>query len=353
MSYISASTSDLLLLALIALTLSGCARSGPEGDLDEYVQKLERVLEQGVHPLSGREVPKLPDGRELRREFDSGAIDIVEFLQIDRCELQQLVAERNSSLGKLAGPSQRLVYEVNFLGAGVACLDAIGEDYPELADALAEVLASKRERLPALIWQGTLGGEEFRRFWRFGNQSLPQRFDSDGSLLLALGNLTSDVERWLAGDYRIESARLESQLETIGRGNGGVQIRAWMLLANKLDVASTIMRDRLARRPLCFEGMHPPAANIFDRVVRDVFIGKIQPWAARLNSRYYEVFPPVRRLEMLLADGEPGAYSVWRQTRDRQLAYATAALARHAEALGPLFDQCELGPAGMREANGE
>ncbi len=92
----------------------------------------------------------------------------------------------------------------------------------------------------------------------------------------------------------------------------------------------------------------PPAADILDNVVRDVLIGEIQPWVARLNSRYYELFPRIRQLELLLSAGEPPAYAHWRSERDEHLDYATRAPARHAEALMPVFDQCELGPAAMR-----
>jgi len=334
-----------LIPVFMCILLSGCGAGGPEADLDEYIDKLSRVLEQPEDATNGRVMPRLPAVRDLRREAPTESISILEFLQIRQCELQQLVAARNSSLGKLARPSQRLVYQLNFLRTGEACLARMGESHPELSAILARALEQKRQQLPEFIWQATLGGEEFRSFWRFGGGSLPPTFDSDGTLSPALEQLLEDARRWLRGDYRVDEARLERLLGRIADGNGGVQLRAWMQLSNKLSTASAIVDARLARRPLCFKEMHPPAADIFYTVVKEVFVRRIQVWAATLNSRYYELFPVIRRFEELLAPGEPPAYGACRAARDEALSHAMLALKRHVTSLHPAMDQCKLMPA--------
>ena len=246
-----------------------------------------------------------------------------------------------------------MVYEIDFLRTGEKCLELIGDDHPKLTTTLKSALQQKKHELPALIWQATLGGEEFRDFWKFGSRPLPERFDSDGALILALHQLEQETGRWLAGDYRIDAARLEHQLHVVRQGNGGVQLRAWSELSNRLDMATEILRARRARRPLCFKGMHTPTADIFGNVVREVFIERIQAWSARLDARYYEVFPEVRRLERQLTAGEPAAYRTWRLDRDASLHDRRAALARHVEALRPFLVQCNLMPvAGARGGPG-
>lgn len=331
----------------VCLLLGACAPNGPGEILDAYNTRLARVLAQDLPQVSAHRIPKLPAVRELRIEFPRETVNLFEFLQLRDCALGQLVAARNSSLGIMAKPSQRLVYELNFLRVGGQCVDLIRKDHPELAASLAKVIAHKREQLPRMIWQATLGGEEFRSFWQFGSGALPERFDSDGSLLLALKQLDEEIASWLDGDYRVDAEQLESQLDRIRHGQGGVLLRAWMTLSNNLDVASQVLADRQSRRPLCFKGMHPHVADIFDTVVKELFIRKIQAWAARLSARSFQLFPAVRKVEDRLTAAEPPAYANWRKQRDARLVYANEALVRHVKVLKPLLSQCKLIPQGF------
>lgn len=344
-SFTSASTFSRTFLLLTLSALAGCSETGPAAELSDYVQRLERVLEQGAHPFGERDFPRLPAVRDIRLEPDRENIDILEFLRIGRCELQQLVAERNSNLGRLAEPSQRLVYELNFIRFGNACLEAITADYPELATDLAAILDRKRESLPVAIWQATLGGDEFRAFWKTSSASLPATFESDSALLLALAQLTDDIRGWMSGATSIDSSRLESQLDSIRRGNAGVLMRAWATIDNRLETANQVVADRLVRRPLCFDGMSNPKAAILDTVVREHFVRDVQGWAAALSTRTYEMFPRIRALEAQLVEVEPPAYRSWRADRDAFLERSTGALARHVAALEPLMRQCDLLPA--------
>ncbi len=329
---------------LLALCLAACSSSGPSADLAEYLTRLERVLEQESHRGAEASFPRLPTVRELRLEAAEATFDILDFLRIRQCELHLVVAERNSSLGRLARPSQRLVYELDFLRLGDDCLDAIRDDHPDLADDLARVLESKRDKLPVAIWQATLGGGEFRDFWEAGSGPLPQQFEEDTALLLSLQQLGADIQRWREGDYTVDSARLEGQLDVIRRGSGGRQLLAWSTIHNTLKAASNVVRDRIKRRPLCFDGMQNPKADILDAVIREWFVGRVQQWAAGLNARYYGQWPVIRALEAQLADVQPPAYVLWRNKRDMFIDDARGALAGHVDALRPLLEQCRILP---------
>ena len=331
-------------LLLLGLWLAGCSASGPSADLTEYLTRLERVLDQRSQRVAENSFPRLPAVRALRLEPAQENIELLDFLRLRRCELQQVVAERNSSLGRLARPSQRLVHEIDFLRLGDACLEAIRDDYPELAADLQRVLASKRADLPVAIWQATVGGEEFRDFWQARSGPLPLAFEEDSALLQSLEQLSGDIQRWRAGDYTVDSTRLEHQLDVIRRGSGGQQLLAWSKIHNSLNAASNVVRDRIERRPLCFKGMQTPKANILNTVIREWFIGRVQRWAAGLNARYYEEWPVVRALEGQLADVQPSAYVQWREQRDTFIEQARGALAGHVEALRPLLEACQLLP---------
>jgi len=334
-----------ILIVLVLLLAAGCTRQGPAGDLDTYIDKLSRVLDQPVPDITQVAIPRLPDARNLRVDFHHETINILQFLEIRDCELGHLVAERNSVLGKVAVPSQRLVYEINLLRTGDACLKVLGKDHSKLAGKLKRELEDTRRDLPRYIWQATLGSPEFRQFWHYGAAPLPAGFGSDDAVITALRRLDGDAGRWLSGDYEVDSDRLEQTLDVIRGGDAGLQLRAWETLGQKLDTATAILDARLARRPLCFKGMHPRSADIFGTVVQEMFIGRVQPWTAKLNRHYYQLFPEIRNLERTLAPGEPAAYSAWRKARDASLAQAIASIVRHVNSLQPLLTQCNLIPA--------
>lgn len=302
------------------------------------------MLDEQVPPASKSDMPRLPRERYLKQRFPAESINLLQFLEIRDCELGHLVAERNSVLGRVAVPSQRLVYDINFLRTGEACIKLVGKAHPELAATITKEMAVKQRQLPNVIWQAILGGPEFRKFWRFGGSPLPAIMPSQADVLLAIRQLDQDAERWLNGDYRVDESRFEHQLDVIRGGDGGLQLRAWETLEGKFDAADAILAAREARRPLCFPGMHPPAANIFGNVVQEMLIQGIQPWVAQLNRQYYSLFPAVRSLEKVLAPGEPPAYRVWRHARGVALEHATHALLRHVDRLQPLLAQCNLLP---------
>ena len=144
--------------------LYGCNEPTPFSAQD-YTGRLARVLKEPVPDLFSSEEIEFPRRRDLQVSFQSHSIDLLEFLTLKDCELQKIVAERNSSLGRLALPSQQLVSELRFLKTGATCLSILKDE--TFADELTAVLLEKQEELAGRIWQATLAGPEFRAFWRF------------------------------------------------------------------------------------------------------------------------------------------------------------------------------------------
>lgn len=322
-----------------------CGRSGPEATLSDYLQRLSRVLEIEVPAAAAQTLPKMPAPRELRVELAQPKIDLLEFLRLADCHLQRLVAARNSSLGKLAQPSQRLIYELEFLQHGAPCaalLQAAGRD--DLAQKLAEVLRQKSEQLPTVIWQATLGASEMRDFWHAPNTLGDYPAATASEVPMAMARLLHRTERWLGGDSQVNGIALERDLQLLKTGDGGALLRAWQLLAEELGRGTLLLQNRLAERPLCFNGQPNRRARILLNVIQQKFVAELQPWAVDLNRRRYELLPAITQLEQTLASAEPTSYRRWRRQRDQQFSVAFAAPKQHVAALQPLLEQCGLAP---------
>ncbi len=287
----------------------------------------------------------MPAARELRVELAQPKIDLLEFLRLSDCHLQRLVAGRNSSLGKLAQPSQRLIYELEFLHHGAVCRAALeANERSELAQKLNDVLSQKREQLPTVIWQATLGAGEMRAFWQVPAELGDYPAATAAEVPMAMARLLRRVERWLDDDWQVNAVALERDLQLLKTGDGGALLRAWKLLADELGRGTELLQNRLAERPLCYKQQPSQQADILLNVVQQKFIAELQPWAVALSQRRYQLLPAVEKLEQVLASVEPASYSRWRQQRDKQFSAAFAAPKQHVAAIQPLLEQCGLAP---------
>ena len=337
----------ILLIAGAAL-LGGCGAGGAQEDYREYLTRLARTLSVAAVTPADPSVPALPPPRALHLDLPPGKLDALDFLAISGCAVQVTIGKRNSSLGRMARPSQRLLLDLEYLRLAPQCIAYQRRQGEQaLAATLQEAWDLKRSQLPSQIFNATLGGEEYRAFWRAPLDEGDYPADTGSALLTTLEQLNAQAERWLQGDYTADNLEVELLLGQIANGDGGALLRALARQGAALAAADHILAARSERGPLCSATWRPPEVAILDNVVRRFFIGAIQPRAAALNRRYHQLLPPVTRLERLLDAALPPAYRAWRADRDELLADLVQSPRRHVQALQALQRPCagEL-PAG-------
>lgn len=329
----------------ITLSLAGCGRSGPEAAFAEYLARLGRTLSVDAPPVAPAPLPRQPRPGLLQIRIPPGKIDALDFLALSGCALQVTIGKRNSSLGRLARPSQRLLLELEYLRLAPACIaHQRGRGRSALADTLQQAWDDKQRLLPALVFNATLGSGEYHGFWQ--PPAAPGNYPAEiGSTALdALRGVNGMARRWLAGDYTADNLDFEILLGEVGAGDGGALLQALSRQAAWLAAADRVADTRLTRGPLCAPGFRLPAADILPNVVRRFFIEGIQPRAAQLGRRYHDLLPPISELEQLLASALPPAYRAWQVRRDAALATFAAAPRRHVERLQALMEPCMTGP---------
>ena len=142
------------LLPLCAL--GGC---GVDAPLENYLTRLGRSLDQVIEP-TGERLPVLPRARERQLDVQMGNLDLLDLLALRGCELSITIGKMNSSLGKLASASQRLLLELEFLSLAPACIAYLDpQEQSDLIAALHQAVSRKRQQLQARIWNATLGGQ--------------------------------------------------------------------------------------------------------------------------------------------------------------------------------------------------
>lgn len=326
---------------MLACLLAACTGDEGADRLRDYIARVARPLNSAIPVPEPQVTETLPRWTALQQSVEPGSLDGLDFLKLRGCALQQTVARRNSSLGRLAPPSQRLLLELAFLREVAPC-EVLLRDRGEtaLAQLLREAALQKQRQLPRLIFNATLGSDEFRQFWRGANHLGAYPADTSSAVVAALERLETDAGRWLDGDYRADDAALELRLAAIAAGDGGELLSALGRQAAYLDAATTLLRERSGRGSLCPGGRQPQAAQILRTVARKYFVGSVQRHAAALEQRRHQLLPPLRRLESRVGEALPPAYSVWRTARDERLATWQQAPKRHVLALQALLGDC-------------
>jgi hypothetical protein len=326
---------------LLAVALTGCGETGPEAALAEYNGRLQRTLEVDPGTLNQLTPALPPRSGELQLDISSGAIGTLDFMALSGCAVQTNIGRRNSSLGRVAAPSQRLLLDLEFLQLAPACIATMNErDETALTTALTEAYDQKKIQLGKRIFNATLGGPEYRQLWR--NQAEPATYPANTSSLVvsALEAIDALSTRWLAGDYRADNRQFEIYLSEVAAGDGGELWRALAIQQAWLSLADEMLQIRATQDPLCQPGRQLPEAGILKTVVHKFFIGGVQPHAAALARRYHNLLPPLLALEQQVGGAVPKLYRQWADTRNQQLTRMLTAPRLHVEQIKRLLDPC-------------
>ncbi len=330
------------LVVALCLVLGGCAEPGPEDALQTYLARLARTLEQDAPPVELPDWQRLPRASELAITLEGSSLDALDFLALSGCAVQITIGKRNSSLGRTAPPSQRLLLDLEYLDLAPACVTVLrerGED--TLADTLEEAWRQKQAQLPARMFNATLASDEFRAFWRKPRSLGDYPVNTSSRVVTALESLAALARQWRSGDYTADNKGFEILLSEVAVGDGGALLSALSLQSGWLHAADTIVINRADEGPLCGAQLRMPEAEILENVVHKYFIGGVQPWSAAVGRRHHELLAAYRALEASLDDALPGTYSNWQQAREQFIERTTASPREHVAALKGLLDPCQ------------
>lgn len=339
----------------LSIMLTACSQDSGRKVLDNYLYRLGNVLNQD-YILPDPKLERLaalptqnkpPEANSLNRNKSpdqDASIGVLDFLSLYGCDLQVVVAEKNSGLGKFAQSSQRLISEIRFLQEAPACLASLREsENEELATKLEQVAASKRETLGNMFWQAVLGDNEAKSFW-FDPEDLAAYPSQTGKeLVLAL----SQLEQWAKNinqsgpylaDLTLSSAELEDALFELDKGDGGRLYRALMRYQAYLGSANVMLEQ--AQQVDCRSVNKSERKQRLETVVQKFFVGEVQQWASALSQRYYELMPVLQGLETTLFQYESKDYRQWRTQRDQAMEAALKSSQTHVVLLQAVLDGC-------------
>lgn len=294
----------IVLAVLATFGLSACDPfSQPESMFDEYVKRVARVLDAEAVLASPELPPELPRRRERARTIAPFEMSMLDFLGLYGCELQHVVGERNSSLGKVMHPASLLDYELRFLTSAEDCLSSVSSG--SVRDKLLAAIAHKRVVLPDVVWNAVWVSPEIENL--FTRSRGPLGVDLDHN---AVSEMAEALALLVAALRQIDAGRLDVDFKALDpvyrrwqvQALVGQLLQSAVLSTQRLNDAAKIVESRLGERPLCHKGLGNRQAEIMQSMFLSVYIGHVQPYIATVQRSRQALLPQLRSLAEL-----PGA----------------------------------------------
>ena len=331
------------LTILVLLSITACSPSDVGADkFENYLQRLSRVADVEVDAMATTHRAKIPNFSQSRaNKIPNGTLSLIDFLSLSGCALQTNIARRNTSMGRTASASQKLILDLEFLRLAPACIERLTrQGEAEIAKTLHDNIALRQTHLKQRLFTALLAGPEWQDFWRIPNRLLNYPDNASGDTAQALWILSQRVERFLDNRWTKNDEDLEPLLAQLRVSSGGQLIEAARLQTEALSRGSAIMALAATRGAYCHRGAITDVGTVTKTVIAKYFAGDVQAWSARVSQRHYEIQTPLLALETRLKDVLPHEYVVWRQHREELLDQLYAAPREHVLSAQVLLDGC-------------
>ena len=319
---------------VLAMLLAGCDPfSDARPMMDEYVERVARVLETDPEFSDIPSASQLPRRRDRVLPMPELEMGMLDFLSLYGCELQYVVGEKTSVMGRVMQPLNRLRYEIRFIEAARDCLPDIEDE--EFAEELTGAIDSKLESLPIAIWNATWGVEEIEKLFTLAKGYYPVATESN-----PVSDLALDIDSLNAAVLRLYSEDLAVSLDFAGdvHQRWQAEFRAGQLINSAL------------LRPLCLNGQSNNQSDIVQNMFFSVYIEKIQPYMSAVNQGRAALIEPFERLAKVQKEVMPESFTAWYQRYLSQEAQSSlwreldVAMMAHTRAWQELLGQCGLRP---------
>ena len=211
-----------LLCSALLILLDGCQPTEPDTPFEVYLSRTDSA--RSITPPDGLKVP--PVTVDLQLNIPWGTLDTLDLVSLSGCTVQATIGKRNSSLGQYAKPSQRLLLELEYLRLAPQCIALLRDRQRALADVLKAAWHERQAQLPAMVFNATLGSEEYRSFWLAPRAPGDYPVVSLAVAVSALKRINRHVCRWLSGDYQAQNRDFEVLLSQVAGGDAGPLLQA-------------------------------------------------------------------------------------------------------------------------------
>lgn len=284
--------SVLWLLLTVTIFATGCSRTDADAIFSDYQQRLDRVLALTPHEVQLTALPQLPAIRELQQPIAPSQLNLLDLVALRHCQLQQLVAERNNSLGKVMQSANLLGYELQLLASIKPCLDHPALSVQLKAD-LQQIYRQKQQQLPVVLTNFLTTDLTLRKQLTGQPRLLTEgASNAVAEPLTALKNLNGLKQQLLAANEEIyptlTAAYINQQLGVLYQGNF---IADWQYSLRRSNAWLATVNQQLAQVTVADLCLKPAKMDILNNILTQIFVPRVQSYLAELDRIGYQLLP--------------------------------------------------------------
>ena len=325
-------------VATLLLSLTGCFGDDPAiAQFETYQQRLANVVETDPLPLSEAISIPLPRKRDLLLPLADIRMGLLDAYELRECGLFQLIADRNSILGKVQDAFRHLDYEIKLLNTVAYCLTNIENE--TLTEQLTALQEQKSQQLTTVYWNTFASSEAWRKqLIPAGNALIPpdEPFPhSDALLAIArYANLIGQKPQ------EVDAISLQEPIEK-QHYLGAVFLSLDESTRRLNTITQQLERDD--HLIICGENRDPTRLNYLRNVFDTFFIGAVQPYVSKLNGLYLDVQPSLHQLNASInaapSDFQPYQDAYLKGDRYDEFQHAVK---HHVQYWQSLFSRCQI-----------
>ncbi|UPR57264.1 DUF3080 domain-containing protein [Vibrio sp. ED004] len=313
-------------LVLLTVVLAGCFGEGPGDLFDDYQTKIARV-QDADEIKENWEFESLPRKRELLLDVPSLSIGLIDSYQLRQCGLFNLIAERNSVLGKVADEFRNYDYQVALLEGVGQCL-ANNELDPEIVELLKEIEQQKLAQFPLHRWNLIYASDAMQSQMRGSKWLRADIGDQVRQTSDALEHINQALNTSLVSGKTIEVQEVLEKSSTLGD-------LYYSLARASVELDSiTKQLTTFDANIICGKQRDTTKFRYLNNVFEQQYIGKVQPYMAQLDGYYQQL-----ALQLVMFDAQPELHSYYFPIKETHQTFR-ASTRRHVDYWQQLFKRC-------------
>lgn len=287
-------TLSVALTLSLVLFISGCDRaSNIEDKFSNYLQRVANVQNQETKRV---ESPtwQYPRKRDLQQPLTRQNLGLVDALQLSKCHLMELVAERNTVLGKIQDEFRNLEYQVALLKGLRECL-SVNELSDDFNQDLERIYKIKWQELPVHISNTLYASDAF--YANAYSNNWYQNSTNQGlyNLQKALQQLNR-LHQLHTQNKMPDTLDIISYQEDIEKYDQLGRITYSLIHASLYLNTTTQQLDDHDHLIFCGENRDDTKYRRLKNIFYKYYIGELQPYLAQVNSAYHQISPHIEVL---------------------------------------------------------
>lgn len=330
------------LLGYTVLFMVSACNPAPTGlhQLHDYQQRVANTL--AVEPIVYEPLTALraPTARDVQLTIPRLQLSLLDSMRLDTCKAGQLIAERNSALGRLEAGIMRYYSDRKLLAALHECGTQLAQDNPDLAARVMKQAEAKSELMPALLLQALSHDKSIRSVISMADRPLAV---ADSSIFSTRISALNTVLRVIDSDAQLPTeAELSTALEQLEKDRYIAQLwRALQENRKYLQQLQPLVAEMSAPAG-CLSAGVPNRARVLRQVFISTFSGPVQQHIGQLTRQSRQLTPYLEALARATETAD-----IWQvhlrqiSTLDDQLIEATR---NHVEYWQQFFADCNFQP---------